>query len=83
MQEIVNPMRMIDADVLIAGLKAAKRSRSMGAADPIEREALEVIFDFAIVAVEEVIVMTEKGRKENGHDRQTNPHKRNREIIIR
>ena len=76
-------MRMIDADVLIAGLEAAKRSRSLDTEDPVERAALEVIFDFAIMAVEEVVELEKKGKIKNGHDRQTNPDKRIRKITIR
>lgn len=76
-------MRMIDADVLIAGLEAAKKSRSLDTEDPIERAAIGVIFDFAIVAVEEVVALEKKGRIKNGHDRQTNPDKRIRTVTIR
>lgn len=66
-------MRLIDADLLIEMLKNAKESEEQRKEDPIERAALDVIYDFAIEAVEEVAELIEKGSEKNGHDRQADP----------
>lgn len=63
-------MRLIDADILIEGLKQSRKNRGMEMEDPVERAALDVIYDFAIVAVEEVAELIGKGIENNGHDGQ-------------
>lgn len=68
-------MRMIDADLLIEMLKNAKEAQKQEKEDQIERAALDVIYDFAIGAVEEVAELTGKGSRENGHDRQADSGK--------
>lgn len=68
-------MRLIDADLLIEMLKNAKEAQKQEKEDQIERAALDVIYDFAIEAVEEVAELIEKGSRENGHDRQADSGK--------
>ena len=69
-------MRFVDADIIIDGLRKAKERYLTETEDPIEREAIITMYDFAIVAVDEVAELTEKGSRKNGHDGQAAPHQR-------